>query len=82
MSLLRVENLDITFRQARHHVHAVRGVSFSVNKGETLALVGESGSGKSVTSLSIVRVLPENTGVYSPESRIEFDGLSILEASA
>lgn len=80
MSLLRVENLDITFRQARHHVHAVRGVSFSVNKGETLALVGESGSGKSVTSLSIVRLLPENTGVYSPESRIEFDGLSILEA--
>ena len=54
MSVLSVENLNIRFRQDGRVVHAVKGVSFTVGKGETVALVGESGSGKSVTALSTV----------------------------
>jgi ABC-type dipeptide/oligopeptide/nickel transport system ATPase component len=54
MSLLSVKNLTVTFDAHGHTVEAVKGVSFNLEKGETLALVGESGSGKSVTALSIL----------------------------
>ena len=54
MTLLSVENLSICFGQAEP---VVKGVSFQIEKGETLALVGESGSGKSVTALSIMQLL-------------------------
>ena len=63
MSLLSVENLNIRFRQEGRVIHAVRGVSFTVEKGETVAIVGESGSGKSVTALSVVRLLQDNADV-------------------
>lgn len=59
MSLLQVQDLHIRFHQEENVTHAVRGVSFSLAKGETLALVGESGSGKSVTALSTVRLLSD-----------------------
>ena len=78
--LLVVENLDINFELHEKNVHAVRNVSFKVAEGETLALVGESGSGKSVTSMSIMRLLPEKFARYSKDSRITFDGISILDA--
>lgn len=78
--LLVVENLDINFELHEKTVHAVRNVSFKVAEGETLALVGESGSGKSVTSMSIMRLLPEKFARYSKDSRITFDGISILDA--
>ena len=61
--VLRVDDLNIRFRQDGTMVHAVRGVGFTVGKGETVALVGESGSGKSVTALSTVRLLPESAEV-------------------
>ena len=63
MSLLAVENLHVRFRQDGQLVHAVKGVSFRLEKGETLALVGESGSGKSVTALSTVTLLADNAEV-------------------
>jgi len=56
--LLRVSDLDVTFETPTGSVEAVKGVSFDIHKGETLALGGESGSGKSVTALSIMQLLP------------------------
>ncbi len=73
MTLLSVSNLCVTFGHGDNAAQAVQGVSFSINKGETLALVGESGSGKSVTALSILRLLP-----VEPTGTIVFDGQIIL----
>jgi microcin C transport system ATP-binding protein len=67
--LIEIENLSVAFG-AREVVH---GVSFSIEKGETLALVGESGSGKSVTALSILRLLPYPAASH-PSGAIRFAG--------
>ena len=61
--VLDVKNLTVGFRQDGAVTEAVRGVSFHVDKGETVALVGESGSGKSVTALSTVSLLPDSAQV-------------------
>jgi microcin C transport system ATP-binding protein len=61
--ILDVKDLVVRFRQDGSYVDAVRGISFHVDKGETVALVGESGSGKSVTALSAVRLLGDNAEV-------------------
>ena len=58
-TVLEVKDLTIRFRQDGRVNEAVRHVSFTVGKGETVALVGESGSGKSITALSTVSLLPE-----------------------
>lgn len=72
---LRVSNLAISFRDETGWVRAVDDVSFTLNKGETLGIVGESGSGKSVTSLSVLRLLPDKISridsgeiIYTSES--------------
>ncbi|HWT07774.1 MAG TPA: ABC transporter ATP-binding protein [Roseomonas sp.] len=74
MTLLSVDNLSVAFRGKR----VVQGVSFSVERGETVALVGESGSGKSVTALSCLRLLP--VAGANPEGRIVLDGTDVLAA--
>lgn len=56
--LLDVRNLRIRFRQGKQDVEAVKGISFHLERGKTLAVVGESGSGKSVTALSLTKLLP------------------------
>jgi oligopeptide/dipeptide ABC transporter ATP-binding protein len=62
MSLLEVNNLQTEFRTGAERVRAVRGVSFRVERGETVGIVGESGSGKSVTALSIMGLIPTPPG--------------------
>jgi oligopeptide/dipeptide ABC transporter ATP-binding protein len=69
--LLQVENLKVQFRTAKGSLTAVRNISFSVDKGETLCIVGESGSGKSITSLSIMGLLPSNGDIVEGSIRLE-----------
>lgn len=64
-AVLSVRNLAISFRTDHGRVHAVRGVSFDLYKGETLCIVGESGSGKSVTNKTIMGILPKNAHIDS-----------------
>lgn len=76
--LLEVKDLKVYFEIGHDKIaKAVDGVSFSINKGETVALVGESGSGKSVTSLSIMRLIPIPPGKIVGGS-IELDGQDLL----
>lgn len=78
MSVLEVKDLQVTFRQDGQENHAVRGVSFSIGKGETVALVGESGSGKSVTALSTVSLLPDSATI---EGSVSYGGQEMVGAS-
>ena len=71
--VLEIENLRTSFMTSSGEVQAVRGVSFSVDKGEILGIVGESGSGKSVTSMSVLRLLAD-TAVIKEGSSIRFEG--------
>lgn len=75
-ALLKVENVVVDFRTVAGTVNAVRGVSYEVARGETLAVVGESGSGKSVTARAIMSMLAENASV-GDKTRIIFDGQEI-----
>jgi oligopeptide/dipeptide ABC transporter ATP-binding protein len=80
MGLLEVENLTTYFKSRRGDVHAVDGVSFSVERGKTLGIVGESGCGKSVTALSVMGLLAPNARIVA--GSIQFDGRDLTKLSA
>ncbi|MBV9378352.1 MAG: ABC transporter ATP-binding protein [Alphaproteobacteria bacterium] len=81
--LLEIRNLGVTFagRGGAKPVEAVRRVSFTLDRGETLALVGESGSGKSVTALSVLQLLPYPLAAHRRESSIRFAGEELVGAA-
>ena len=77
--VLEVKDLRVSFRTDHGIVKAVRGVSFDLNKGETLCIVGESGSGKSVSSKAIMGILANNAIVE--KGTIMYEGENLLEVS-
>jgi oligopeptide transport system ATP-binding protein len=77
--LLRVEDLRVEFKTQRGIVHAVNGISFDIDAGETLGLVGESGCGKSVTALALLGILARNARVTSGSAT--FGGRDLLQLS-
>jgi ABC-type dipeptide/oligopeptide/nickel transport system ATPase component len=79
--LLEIKNLAIHFATESGTIEAVKGISFAMARGETLAIVGESGSGKSVTGLALTRLLPEPPAVYK-SGEIFLDGKDVLKMSA
>lgn len=78
MSIVTVDNLSIQFHG--QPAPAVKNLSFSIEKGEIVALVGESGSGKSITALSIMRLLDKDSVSY-PTGTIQYQDTNLLEAS-
>ena len=79
--LLTIKDLRTYFVTTEGSARAVDGVSFDLLPGETLGIVGESGSGKTVTSLSVLRLIPEPPGHVMPGSLIEFEGRNLLTLS-
>ena len=78
--LLEVKNLTVDFHTAQGTVHAVRDVSWHLDRGETLAILGESGSGKSVSSSAIMNLIDCPPGEIT-QGEIFFDGMDLLKAS-
>ena len=66
--ILEVENLSVSFNTYAGEVKAVRGVSFTLDEGEALAIVGESGCGKSVTAKAVMGLVQRTNGVVKPGS--------------
>ena len=78
MPLVEILDLKVSFAQYGGQVDAVRGVSFTVNEGESLGIVGESGSGKSVSCSALLRLLPATAKVSA--TKINLDGIDVLKA--
>src|SRR5829696_2880543 len=79
MALLEIENLKVHFETDDGLVRAVDGVSYTVDRGDTLGIVGESGSGKSVSSLTVMGLTRSRNARISGE--VLFDGKDLLKAS-
>ena len=79
MSLLKINNLNVTIATPKGSVHAVQGASLSIERGQTVALVGESGSGKSMTARAVMGLLPPSGSVTC--GSVMFDSLELTSAS-
>ena len=77
--LLEVKNLRVSYHTYAGEVQSVRGISFEVNEGETLAVVGESGCGKTVTAKSLMRLIQTPPGEIKDGSEILYNGNDILK---
>src|SRR6201991_1467377 len=77
--LLEVENLQVHFETEDGLVKAVDGISYSVERGQTLGIVGESGSGKSVSSMTVMGLTRSRNARIS--GKVRFDGKDLLTAS-
>src|SRR4051794_23012989 len=77
-SIIQVRNLSVDFRTDEGIVKAVKNISFDIPRGKTVGLVGESGSGKSVTSLAIMRLIPNPPGKVT-SGEIIFNGKDLLK---
>ena len=75
---MEIKDLTVRYETENETVHAVNGVSFSLNKKETLGLVGETGAGKTTTALAILRLLPFRTGKIAG-GKILLEGTDLLE---
>lgn len=77
--ILQIKNLHVDFKTPSGTFEAVKGVSFDINRGQTVALVGESGSGKSVTALSAMKLLPYPVASHKEGSSILFEGEELMD---
>ncbi len=77
--MLEVKDLHVEFNSRQGHVRAVRGLSYTLEEGQSMALVGESGSGKSVSALAILGLLPKKTSKISSGS-VKFKGVELIGA--
>ena len=66
--LLEIKDLEVLYKSGKNPVHAVNGISLTLNKGETLGLVGETGAGKTTTALAILRLLPPAASIRDRSS--------------
>lgn len=78
--LLEIKDLVVKYKTDLETVSAVNGINFSLNRGETIGIVGETGAGKTTTALSILRLLPERTGMIE-RGQILFEGRDLLGLS-
>ncbi len=78
MALLEINDLRVSFRTSTSDVHALNGVTFSLNEGETLGLVGETGAGKTTTAMSILKLLSQRTAQYDG-GEILFQGKNLMD---
>ncbi|MCC8082642.1 MAG: ATP-binding cassette domain-containing protein, partial [Clostridium sp.] len=72
--LLEIENLQVQYNTDEAVVHAVNGLTLTLDKGEALGVVGETGAGKSTTALSILKLLPAKVGEITG-GKIHYDGI-------
>lgn len=78
--LLEINDLNVVYETDDALVYAVNGLNLTINKGETLGLVGETGAGKTTTALSIMRLLPDKTGLIKG-GQIKFEDIDITKAT-
>ena len=76
--ILQVKNLAVSFKTDHGRLRAVDDISFDVKSGKTLGIVGESGCGKTVTSFSIMRLLPKPSGVIE-KGQVLYNNMDLLD---